>query len=353
MSKTDFLDIDEIKVHAQSALNSMSRNGVPASPHNFEIWLAYSAGTSAELVAEIDQIIGHESGFTADVNSDLFVRFGGQSVDFGQARIISVELLETLRFIQEAFDTTELGQLEFYEKLDRYSEQLETARGTGDISRILEDIIVDTVQVREQTAELKTKLAESTGQVRDLNSRLETANKDAVTDPLTGIANRRSFEAAFEKAVSEAQENDDPLSLMFLDIDHFKAFNDKHGHHTGDIVLRLVAEQIELCVGERGLASRYGGEEFVVLLKDTDSHAALVLAEKIRILISQKEVKHRKSRKSFGRITISSGLTQLQPGEDAGSFLERADRLLYQAKEAGRNRVVRSAPDDKAVAAAS
>ena len=350
MSNSVFQDIEEIRTFAQSALNHMSRNGVPANPENFEIWFAYAARILPELVSEIEQIIESESGFTADKNSDLYTRYGRQEADSGQARMISTELLDTLRYIQDAFGTTELGQLEFHEKLERYSQQLESADSAKDITQILEAIIIDTVQVREQTGELKAKLAKSTRLVRDLSNRLETANKDAVTDPLTGIANRRYFEVELEDAIADAEESNSPLSLLYLDIDHFKEFNDTHGHHTGDIVLRLVAEQIKSCMGTRGLASRYGGEEFVVLLKDTDSHTALVVAEKIRILISRKEVKHRKSRKSFGRITISSGLTQLRSGENSSAFLQRADQLLYEAKEAGRNRVVQSTPTDQMAA---
>lgn len=350
MNKPDFLDFGETRTHAQDALNAMSRNAVPASPRNFEVWFAYAAKMSPELVAAIDQLIEGESGFTADVNADLHARFCEQDTDSGQARIITAELLDALRFMQDAIGDSELGQLDFYNRLEHYSEQLEGAKDASDIARTLEEIISDTAQAREQTGQLKVKLAESTRQVRDLNNRLETANKDAVTDPLTGIANRRYFETRFEEEVAEAEASNAPLSLMFLDIDHFKAFNDRHGHHTGDVVLRLVAEQIKSCVGERGMACRYGGEEFVVLLQDTDSHDALVMAEKIRIMIGRKEVTHRKSRKSFGRITISAGLTQFRAGEDSSVFLERADQLLYQAKEAGRNRVIQSTPQGEAAA---
>ena len=346
---SEFPDIKDARIFAQAALNNMSRNGVPPGPRNFEIWFAYAAGTSPELTAQMDQLIEAGSDFTTDVSLDLFDRFGDQDSGAEQARLISHDLLGTLRFIQDAFDATELGQLEFYERLDHYSERLESADSAADITRILEEIVVDTVQVREQTGNLKSKLAESTKLVRDLRNRLESANKDAVTDPLTGIPNRRYFEVELDKAVAEAEAGNDPLSLMFIDIDRFKDFNDKHGHHTGDIVLRLVAWQISDCVGERGLACRYGGEEFVVLLKNTDDHTALVMAEKIRIMISRKEVTHRKSGKSFGRITISCGLTLFKPGDDPGSFLGRADSLLYQAKEAGRNRVMRSTPDDEAM----
>lgn len=349
MSKSDFTDLDDTRICAQEALNAMSRHGVLASPANFEIWSAYAAGASPELTAWIDKIIAEESGFPADVSRDIHDRFGDKDAASEQARLISAELLETLRYIQDAFDDTQLSQLEFHQRLDHYSERLESANGASDISRILEEIIIDTVQMREQTGDLKAKLAKSDKLVHNLHSRLEVANREALTDPLTDIPNRRYFEAEFNKAVAEAETDNSPLSLMFLDIDLFKDFNDKYGHDTGDNVLRLVARQIKTSVGSGGLACRYGGEEFVVLLKNTDNHTALVMAEKIRILISRKDLTHRKSHKSFGRITISCGVTRFRPGENPASFLERADCLLYRAKEAGRNRVMQSQADAEPV----
>lgn len=349
MSKSEFLDIKEARTQAQDALNVMSRHGVPPGPRNFEVWFVYAAGTSPELTAEIDRIIGDDSGFTDDVNQGLHDRHISQDPEADGRSLITSELLNTLRSLQEAFDAGETSQLEFYDKLEHYAEQLESAENPADIGRIVSEMVIDTVQIREQTDELKAKLAVSSARISELDSELATTGQEAVTDLLTGIANRRHFEREFERAVMGAEKSALPLSLIYLDIDRFKDFNDKHGHHTGDVVLRLVAEQIKECVGEQGLACRFGGEEFVVLLKDTDSHTALVMAEKIRILISRKEVTHRKSRKSFGRITISAGLTQFQPGDNSGSFLERADRLLYEAKESGRNCVMQSQPDDQSL----
>lgn len=350
MSKSDFLDIKEARTHAQNALNAMSRHGVPPGPRNFEIWFAYATGTSPELTAEIDQIIEEDRGFTDDANRALYDRHiieESNNSEADERSVITSELLYTLRSLQAAFDDSETGHLEFHEKLGRYAEQLETAEKSADIGRIVSEMIIDTAQIREQTDGLKAKLADSSARISQLDRELATTGQEAITDLLTGIANRRHFEREFEKAVADAERSALPLSLIYLDIDRFKDFNDKHGHHTGDVVLRLVAGQIDECVGEGGMACRYGGEEFVVLLKDTDAHTALVMAEKIRILISRKEVTHRKSRKSFGRITISCGLTLFRPGEDSASFLRRADRLLYEAKEAGRNCVMQSRPDDE------
>lgn len=344
-------ELDKARADAQSALNNMSRNGVLATPRNFATWLAYATRELPELVCEIDQIIENGSSFTTDLNNDLYDRhidsktLDSQDSEATERAVITSELLHTLRTLQEAFDHNEAGQLEFHEKLDRYAEQLETAESPADIGRIISEMVIDTVQIREQTDELKEKLADSSARISELDSKLATTSKEAVTDPLTGIANRRYFEQEFENAVSQANENSVPLSLIYLDIDRFKVFNDKHGHHTGDRVLNLVAKQISSCAGNKGLACRYGGEEFVVLLNDTTGSEALVVAERIRILICRKEVTQRNTGISLGRITISGGLAQLQPAESPDSLLKRADELLYEAKESGRNSVQRSDTD--------
>ncbi len=345
-------ELDETRADAQSALNSMSRNGVLATPQNFATWFAYATRAWPELVAEINGIMESGGGFTADVNDDLHDRHITQespqdsrdSKDSGtDARaVITAELLHTLRILQEAFDASEAGQMEFHEKLERYAERLESAKSPADIGRIVSEMVLDTVQVREQTDELKTRLADSSARISELDSKLATTSREAVTDPLTGIANRRYFDREFGKAVAQAEKNALPLSLIYLDIDRFKAFNDEHGHYAGDMVLKLVAEQIASCVGPDGFACRFGGEEFVVLLKNTGGRQALVIAEQIRILICRREVRHRKSGTSLGRISISGGLAQLQPAESPDSLLKRADDLLYEAKESGRNSVRQS-----------
>lgn len=343
-------ELDETRADAQSALNSMSRNGVLATPRNFATWFAYATRAWPELVAEINGIVASGSGFTADVNDDLHNRHIAQdsrqdSRDSGtdDRAIITSELLHTLRILQEAFNASEAGQLEFHEKLERYAERLESAQSPADIGRIVSEMVLDTVQVREQAAELKTRLADSSARISELDSKLATTSREAVTDPLTGIANRRYFDREFGKAVAQAEKNALPLSLIYLDIDRFKAFNDEHGHYAGDMVLKLVAEQIASCVGPDGFACRFGGEEFVVLLRNTGGRQALVIAEQIRILICRREVRHRKSGTSLGRISISAGLAELQPAEGPDSLLKRADELLFEAKESGRNSVRRSA----------
>lgn len=164
-------------------------------------------------------------------------------------------------------------------------------------------------------------------------------------DGLTCIANRRHFEQRCEEEWRRATRDETPLSLIMLDIDHFKKYNDTYGHLVGDDCLKRVAEVLAATAARAGdLAARYGGEEFAVLLPNTDSVGAAVVAEALRSAISALEIEHRGS--PLAIVTASAGVATIYPCREESQapegLLERADRALYQAKAAGRNNVRQS-----------
>lgn len=164
----------------------------------------------------------------------------------------------------------------------------------------------------------------------------------ARTDALTGIVNRRAFDEELEREVARSRRNAQPVSLIILDVDHFKAFNDFHGHPEGDICLKRVANILRAQV-RRGadLLARYGGEEFCVVLPDTDEDGALVFAEELRSAIEAAGIEHGAS--EAGQVTASLGVATLPAGVtglSASDLLKMADIALYGAKRSGRNRVM-------------
>lgn len=165
-----------------------------------------------------------------------------------------------------------------------------------------------------------------------------------LTDPLTGVSNRRYFESRCREEISHAQRHDLPLACMFLDLDRFKSINDSLGHHAGDEVLRNVARLIKLQLRSNDIIARYGGEEFVVLLPQTDIEQARDIAERIRFTVAALPFQPLPDESLM--VTISIGVTMLPAAltEDAGilaqSIVSAADAALYQAKEGGRNKVV-------------
>ncbi|OOE15858.1 sensor domain-containing diguanylate cyclase [Stutzerimonas degradans] len=161
-------------------------------------------------------------------------------------------------------------------------------------------------------------------------------------DGLTGVANRRMFDSRLQMEWSNAQRNRLPLSLILLDIDYFKQYNDHYGHVRGDDCLKSVGQALSgAAVRPRDLLARYGGEEFVLLLPETDAQAAAQVAERCRQLIRGQNIQHAHSQVA-PLLTISLGVGTLIPGplDQTQAFLERVDRLLYKAKHQGRNQAV-------------
>lgn len=172
---------------------------------------------------------------------------------------------------------------------------------------------------------------------REVESQLET---QAQTDGLTGIANRRTFDETLEREWQSAIREGQPLSLLFLDADHFKLYNDRYGHQEGDELLKILALTVRgKARRPRDLAARYGGEEFVALLPDTAQDRAVEIAERIRQAVVGLHAPHEDN--EGGIVTVSIGVATCipKPGDDASILVEAADAAVYRAKETGRNRV--------------
>ena len=163
--------------------------------------------------------------------------------------------------------------------------------------------------------------------------RFTALSRLALTDPVTGLTNRRGGEEALAREVSRARRSGTPLSLVLFDIDHFKSINDRAGHAVGDRVLRGISDILSASQRGSDLAMRWGGEEFLVLLPDVGLSGARTFAERVREHVQNLVVA------DAGRITISAGVSELRADEDASAALVRADANLYRAKAAGRNRV--------------
>ena len=165
----------------------------------------------------------------------------------------------------------------------------------------------------------------------------------ALTDPLTGIDNRRGWERMIQRSVGQARRHGQPLCLAMLDLDHFKAYNDTHGHQAGDDFLRKVALDWEERTRIEDHVARYGGEEFVITLPNTDLEGARVIVERLRMDLP------RPSEETENRITCSAGIAEWDGSETVRELMARADRALYLAKEGGRDRTVAiGATDQKA-----
>ncbi len=167
----------------------------------------------------------------------------------------------------------------------------------------------------------------------ELGRLMEELEKLATFDKITGIYNRSKLEEILSYEIERAKRYNHPLSLIMLDIDHFKEVNDTYGHLVGDDVLRDIATFVSRIIRKTDIFARWGGDEFVILCPSTDLSGACTLGEKIRRETEDHNFNIKKS------ITVSMGITQLRPEDDAVSFIQRADKLLYKAKNEGRNMI--------------
>ncbi len=205
---------------------------------------------------------------------------------------------------------------------------------------IVETMVQSTRKAEAHNRRLQKRLWESLEKIKSLRRNLNQVRAESMTDQLTTLWNRKFYNQSVPGTLADALRDGQPVSLMVADIDHFKEFNDTYGHLTGDQVLRLVGQALKNNVKGRDIACRYGGEEFVVILPETTLRAAVTVAEHIRRSIMRKELIRSSSQESLGRVTISIGVAGLREGDTASTLYDRADRCLYAAKRAGRNRVV-------------
>ena len=228
---------------------------------------------------------------------------------------------------------------EYNNTLKDVSTSLAVAKTPAEIKNAIDRVSSDTQKMLEQNISLEEQLHKSTQMMEDLQRDLENVRREAMTDGLTGLANRKSFDAEIKRIEALARQEKMGFTLLMVDIDHFKSFNDNFGHQVGDQVLRLVARTLKDGVKGRDFASRYGGEEFAIILPETDVNAGVAVGNSLRKTIATKDVINRSSGEVLGRITMSVGVAEYIVGESIESLIERADSALYTAKHNGRNQV--------------
>jgi len=313
---------------------------VPASPNNFLVWYTHVSGREPDLSRMIAILIDNNQDFSDAVNADLFTKFftteEQDTVLHETTTRIEEELHHILGYVGDAGD----GAAEFGKSLASAEGDILGAKDVEGLKVAVTKVITDTRKMEEINQTLESQLAESTSEIGQLREDLEDMRREALTDALTGIANRKLFDMELRRHARDAMEAGENLSLLMIDIDHFKKFNDTYGHQTGDEVLKLLATTMTKAVKGEDIPARYGGEEFSVILPSTDLEGAMHVAEHIRERISTKKLVNRATDQNLGRITVSIGASTFEFGEPLGDLIKRADQALYKAKGNGRNQVV-------------
>ncbi len=334
----------------QRAMAAMEKYGIEPTPENYLVWFTHFSGDNPALSRMIRLLEENHDVFGCERCHELYQRF---FVHDDAARVVheaSTRVEDLLATLVEQLSALREESEAASERIDALGTILGEEGRSETLARIAAALRDETRRMAENARELGKELRASSNQVAILRASLERVRREAETDPLTGLANRKAFEAALRRLAAEAVETGRPLSLVVVDIDHFKRFNDSFGHQTGDVVLKLMASKLRNSVRERDVAARYGGEEFVVLLPATDLDTAVQRVDSVRAEVAAHRLRARGSGKDLGVVTLSMGVAQYRPGEPLSQLFARADRALYLAKQQGRNRVVdeRMLPEEEA-----
>lgn len=258
-------------------------------------------------------------------------RPGSTAARDGQQDILQASLIA--KRLQTLADEMSLSVGEHRNKLDQASQLLTSGNEHGDesLTELVVDVIGDIVRANQG---LQTKLNTAENRLQEQAVEIEAHISRSLTDPLTGLPNRREFNERLEERMGAWNRRRDVFSLLLLDVDHFKKLNDRHGHLAGDQVLAAIGKALRGAIRREDAVARFGGEEFAILLPSTPLEQAVLVAQKVREAVSRIVVKRGDQQLA---VTVSGGLATIESNERVEMLIQRADSALYAAKAAGRN----------------
>lgn len=333
---------------ARRVIEDMEAAGVWPTPLNFELWIHYLGDPDGALGKEIQRLLAAAEPFTeatADMLAAEYLPRGRLTEEIRDAgRVLDRELSS----VSDAISQAHRSQVAYGQTLDKAATSIETVGDGAGLGAIVAGLTTATRRIQSENETLEKKLDASTREVARLREHLEQVRRDAMTDALTNLANRKAFDEHLETACAHAEAGGGGLTLAVLDIDHFKRFNDTWGHQTGDQVLRYVASVLGRVAKNPRIAARYGGEEFAMIFPQESVVQVEKALEAIRTEIGSRALRRRSTNDELGAVTLSAGFAHRKAGESATALLERADAALYTSKRTGRNRVTSADRVDQA-----
>lgn len=337
---------DRAEKAATMAMQAMHRLGVPPVPTNYLLWYSHFTDRNPDLSRTLREIEASGERLTPARCDELYEQFFGRQ---RTARMIDDSCEQINEAMGRLLDRTgglkrDSGQ--YRQDLQDFDQSLSATSDRAELHILVGRVLAATESMRCSVSELEDECSDVTARIGELQARLGRAEREANTDPLTGIANRRHLDACLYEATMQARTGEEPLSFLLLDLDHFKSLNDTFGHQVGDRVLKLMGQILVDSLKGRDLPARFGGEEFAVILPQTDLDGAQQIAEQIRSTVGRSRFRLKSSGRRLDQVTVSVGCSEYVPGEPVAALVSRADRALYRAKRAGRNRIVVAEAED-------
>lgn len=311
-------------------------NGLDVTPANMLRSLAVCSGADPVLARKVAerQVAG------APINQRWLDKESPEQVNEPHMQPAMERLFAKFESTLETLSATTMNARsaagDYRSELSKHSQALVNLTSADDMLAQLAELAK---AMLDRTLKVEEEMKLSEQEISRLRRSLARAQRDSEIDHLTGLPNRRAFEAVFEAQYREAQREIEPLCVAFCDIDHFKRVNDTHGHDTGDRVIQAIAQALAKISNDKCHVARHGGEEFVMLFRGYNLQEAKARLDAVREAMAQRNFINRTSDQPIGSITFSGGIADVFGYPDPRGALAAADQALYRAKNAGRNRI--------------
>jgi diguanylate cyclase len=323
----------------KQTLPEMKKRSIASTPSNYAIWYEYVTGENKKLVSAINELDAKKTLFTAEVLQALYNQYISDAHE-SAVNQLSESVREIIHSFLEKVIKEGDGLSNYAQTLASFSSQMNNANHLDDIKDLVHHLINETKKREEATQSMQTSLESMALEMKKLRAEVAKINSEATTDSLTKVNNRHTFDLEIEGFIAISKADSKSLCLVMINIDHFKIFNEKFGHSIGDKVLRFTASLIKNNIKGSDSVSRYGGEQFALLLPETSFEGALIVAENIRERLAKQTLSDSAEKIELGTITASFGVSAYQYGESSEQLIRKADKALNDAKKTGRNKVI-------------
>lgn len=326
---------DARRALGQTIVDFLVSQDLDMSPENLAIAHAAFSGAHPSLAREINARLQAQEPISQTWLNHIH-SINASPSDAHDMDNMMARLADQVDSFQQQTKQARTITVQYGSALEQHVDDLQEVDKTGDL---VSDLARLAQTMLDRTKRAEQDMRRSEDEVRELRKNLVRARRDAEIDHLTGLPNRRAFEALLTQQRQEARAQCDPLSVAICDIDEFKRINDVHGHDAGDRVIKVVAETLARISNDHCHVARHGGEEFVMLFRGHTPSQAAELLNDAREHMAQRTLINRKTDTPFGQVTFSGGVADIFGYANERDALRAADEALYRAKEHGRNRI--------------
>ena len=331
---------DQAAGYLRQAVPKMVKHKIVPNPLNYTLWYSYYSNVFPSLNKALDKTLERYGTCPPDISESLFFRHISQLDNDNEEQLVHFQKAFThlVDGLADSMGHTAQQTNDYSQALMENLTELGSHGVDDAVAPVLNKLSANVNAICSANEEFQGQLSAAQSEINKLKGELENSKKEASTDPLTGLYNRRVFEAIYNQFVDD-ENNTDNITLIMMDVDKFKVFNDTHGHLVGDQILKFIGQLLKKECKEPVVPVRLGGEEFALLCPRFRLEQAQSVAENIRVKLASVPFNSKRTGKRIPPVTASFGVAQKRADDSLTNMIERADVALYAAKDAGRNQV--------------